>query len=130
MTDLTQPRAAFDILANRLNDAGIPVESVSGNVGAVEVTYAPFATQAQRDQGAAIVAAFDWALTAERAAEAAANTNGRTLEDQAIAALAANKVFYQRTSSTTAQVLAQVKALSRQNNALIRLLLRRLDGVD
>lgn len=67
---------------------------------------------------------------ANAAAEAAATGNGRTLQDQALAALAANKVFYQRTSSTTAQVLAQVKALSRQNNAVIRLLLKRLDGVD
>ena len=63
-------------------------------------------------------------------AAATATTNGRTLEDQAIAAIAANKVFYARASSTTAQVLAQLKALSRQNNALIRLLLKRLDGAD
>ena len=67
---------------------------------------------------------------AKVAAEQTASTNARTLEDQAIAALAANKVFYSRASSTTGQVLTQVKALSRQNNALIRLLLKRLDGVD
>jgi len=63
-------------------------------------------------------------------AAATATTNGLTLEQQAIAAIAANKVFYARASSTTAQVLAQVKALSRQNNALIRLLLKRLDAAD
>ena len=124
---MTGLQAACDILAARLNDAGIPMLYV---MGPSAIEYDARATAAQKTQGAAIVTAFDWTLAAERAAEATASTNGRTLEDQAIAALAANKVFYQRASSTTAQVLAQVKALSRQNNALIRLLLRRLDGVD
>ena len=68
--------------------------------------------------------------TVEQAERDAITANEVTLQDQALEALAANKVFYQRTSSTTAQVLAQVKALSRQNNGLIRLLLKRLDGVD
>ena len=81
MNVLNQPRVAFDILAAKLNDAGVPVESVSGNVGAVEVAYAPFATQAQRDQGAAIVAAFDWTL-----ADAVRESERQAIRDQ----LAAN----------------------------------------
>lgn len=56
--------------------------------------------------------------------------NEATLRQRAEAALQANRNFLALTSPTNAQTLAQVKALTRQNNGLIRMLLNRLDGTD
>lgn len=53
-----------------------------------------------------------------------------TLRQQAQQALGANRTYIGLASPTAAQTAAQVKALSRQNNALIRLLLGLLDGTD
>jgi hypothetical protein len=128
LTDLASPRAPFEILAQRLNDAGIPVEAVSGNVGAAEVTYAPFATQAQRDQGAAIVLAFDWTLAVERQAETAAAGNDLTIRQQAEAALVDLRIYRDRTTTTTAQDKAFLKLVARVLIALVRIALRKLDG--
>lgn len=56
--------------------------------------------------------------------------NAATIRQQASAALTTNKTFLAIASPTTAQTLAQVKALTRQNQALIRLALQLLDGTD
>lgn len=56
--------------------------------------------------------------------------NETTLRERALAALDTNRAYIARTSPTAAQTAAQVKALSQQNNSLIRLLLGRLDGTD
>lgn len=45
-------------------------------------------------------------------------------------ALAANRTYVALASPTTAQTTAQVKALSRQVNGLIRVLLASFDGTD
>ncbi len=66
---------------------------------------------------------------AELDAEAAA-VNRTTITTQATAALDANRTFLAITSPTNAQVVALVKALTRQNNALIRLTLNDLAGTD
>lgn len=55
---------------------------------------------------------------------------GRTLRDRAAAALDANRLFLDDKSPTNAEVLTQVRALTRQNQGLIRLVLNKLDGVD
>jgi hypothetical protein len=55
--------------------------------------------------------------------------NEQTLRDQAEQALAVNRAFVASTPNQ-AQTLAHVKALSRQSNGIIRLLLDRLDGTD
>jgi hypothetical protein len=53
----------------RLNDAlvtqGIPIVSVSGGRGTARIDYADSATQAQRTQGDAILAGFDWSEAAD-----------------------------------------------------------------
>ena len=55
--------------------------------------------------------------------------NKTTIESQALTALANNKTYLGITP-TTAQNTAQIKALTRQMNGVIRLLLNKLDGTD
>lgn len=73
-------------------------------------------------------AALDTAVTAHVAINR--DGNRATLQQQAQAALAANRTFVAIASPTNAQVAAQVKALTRQNNGIIRLLLGQFDGTD
>lgn len=56
--------------------------------------------------------------------------NRATIEAQAATALAANKAFVAIAAPTNAQNAAQIKALTRQSNGIIRLLLNRLDATD
>lgn len=58
-----------------------------------------------------------------RAADAQAATNAATLRDRARTAVQGNRDFLALASPTNAQTLAQVKALTRQNNAIIPLVL-------
>lgn len=56
--------------------------------------------------------------------------NEDSIRDAALNALATNRTYIAITNPTNAQNAAQLKALSRQMNGVIRLLLRRLDGTD
>ena len=56
--------------------------------------------------------------------------NDETIRAQAAQALVANRAYVALASPTAAQTAAQVKALTRQNNGLIRLLLGLLDDVE
>lgn len=56
--------------------------------------------------------------------------NERTLRDRAATALANNRDFLAITTPTNAQVVAQVKALTRQVQALIRLQIQDMSGTD
>jgi len=53
-----------------------------------------------------------------------------SLHDSARQALVANRTFLDLASPTNAQVLSQVRALTRQNQGLIRLAIGLLDGTD
>ena len=55
-------------------------------------------------------------------------TNRRELLDKARTALTANAAFLADSSVTTAEAIAQVKALTRQVNALIRITTQALDS--
>lgn len=59
-----------------------------------------------------------------------AGVNAETLRQQALAALSSNRTYVALASPTAAQTTAQVKALSRQVNGLIRLALGQFDGTD
>lgn len=56
--------------------------------------------------------------------------NEQSIRQAAAQALVTNRTYLGVASPTAAQTTAQVKALSRQNNGLIRLLLGLLDGTD
>jgi hypothetical protein len=56
--------------------------------------------------------------------------NTHVLRDRAIGALDTNAAFLALDPPTQAQVLAQVRALTRQSSALIRLSLGYLDSID
>ena len=53
-----------------------------------------------------------------------------TLTQQARSAMVANRTYTALASPTTAQQTAQIKALSQQNNGIIRLLLGQLDATN
>lgn len=85
------------------------------------------------DKGATVVVP----PTADTAATAAAikaaqtvDTNDRTIRQRLHTALDANAAFLALASPTNAQVLAQVRVLTRENTGLIRLALDALDAAD
>lgn len=90
----------------------------------IVTTYPPTGGPTTRPYTAAENAAAD-----ARAAETAAATNAQTLRDKATAALAGNATYLALATPSNAQVAAQVKALTRQVNALIRLEVRALTDV-
>jgi multidrug resistance efflux pump len=98
------------------------VDALTGKV--TERSFTP-AEAAQR-------AADAQAYAAQQAILDALHTNRSTLEAQATAALAQNRTAIAANPATVtlAQVAGQVQALSAQNNALIRLVLGLLDGVN
>lgn len=92
------------------------------------------ASIAGNDRDGFVVSADVSAATLQAAVDAAptdtSDTNASTLRQQATDALAANRTYVALASPSAAQTTAQVKALSRQMNAMIRLRLGQLDGTD
>ena len=98
-------------------------------------------TEIDAATGASIVRDFTPAEVAQRQADATAaaaskaitdalDGNRATLTGRASTALQGNRDFLALASPTNAQTLAQVKLLTRQNTALIRLLLGLLEETD
>jgi hypothetical protein len=58
------------------------------------------------------------------------NGNEETLRNQAVQAMKGNRDFVALAAPTNPQTLAQVKALSRQMNGVLRMLLGELDDTD
>lgn len=57
-------------------------------------------------------------------------TNAATIRTAAKGALTTNRAFLEANPTTVAPIAVQVKALTRQANGIIRLLLGQLDGTD
>jgi hypothetical protein len=85
------------------------------------------ATRSDRDQ-----VWQDGTLVSEQAVvrDVTAEQNEAAIRNAARNALATNRTYVDLASPTAAQTTAQVKALSRQNNGLIRLLLGLFDAAD
>ena len=73
-------------------------------------------------------AAFHAAGLLREQADAALATNEKTLRDKATTALTANATYLALASPSTAQNTAQIKSLTRQVNAVIRLVNNALDS--
>lgn len=106
------------------------------NLGQLSTELGGLAMTANLHEGTTTITTVgDYDLAALEAAVAAhvaidEEANRVTIQDRARAALTANTTYLALTSPTAAQVAAQVKALTRQNNALIRLMLGKFDAVD
>jgi hypothetical protein len=96
----------------------------------VDATTGAVIERAYTTQEAAQAAADAEHATAQAAVVALRAANTDTLHAQATTALAQNRAAIAATAPTNAQVIAQVKNLSAQNNALIRLVLGLLDATD
>lgn len=126
---LTVPAPAVlmgDALAADLSAAGIPSRVVLSGSDLV----LPDLGEANRTAVESVLSAHPAKAQAALDQAATEQTNETTIRDKATQALADNKTFLALSSPSNAQVVAQVKALTRQNNALIRLVLRRFDGTD
>ena len=69
-------------------------------------------------------------MTADELAAATATKNRATIQNQATTALANNRTYLAIATPTTAQMRAQIDALTRQHQGMIRLLLGQLDGTN
>lgn len=112
------------LLAEQLDAAGLTT-AVLLDGDTIEL---PSLNQTDRDTAQAVVDAHPATAQTSIAAAATQRTNETTIRDRAEQALAANRTFLALPSPTNAQVVAQVKALTRQNNGIIRLILNRFDG--
>lgn len=84
---------------------------------------------AMTDAEAAAFAAFQTTATASFGQRATADGNAVTLQAKAQQALTTNSTYLALASPTAAQTTAQVKAITRQVNALIRLSIQSLDTI-
>ena len=103
---------------------GIVISGVAGRY-AFEFTYGNGVPELWLDQGAGM----RWLVRARTILSVIESNNKDTIYQQARNAIVANK-SYIVSIPTAAQVIAQSKALSRQVNGIIRLLLLQLDEAD
>lgn len=109
-------------MLNRLHSLialACPIDGVAGEQGSVRIDFRESATQPERDAANAIVASFDWSLAAHEAWEADQKPERKAIRAAAAQAIADNEAFLATTSPNNAQVLAQVKTITRQINKLI-----------
>lgn len=98
----------------------IIVDAQTGEITTRDFTPEELA-QRQADQAAAAIT---------QAAQDLLDGNKSTLQDRAANALQANRDYLALASPTQAQAVAQVRVLTQENTALIRLLLNLVEGTD
>lgn len=106
-------------LVMTLASAGVPVDTVTISGNSAAVTYMQWATQEQRDQGEAILAAFDWSSEAQQAWEDARDPHRSDLRNRAAAAVADLDAFLALVNPTAAQVRTATQKLAQITRALI-----------
>jgi hypothetical protein len=120
MTDVTVPYAKRSVGVGVFDDiTPAPVTLVTAVGQALTIRF---------DDSQLLLTANQIAAIQNRAMTA--NTNEETLRTQALTALGQNRTYYNAPSHTNLEVAAQVVALSRQMNGVIRTLLDQLDGID
>lgn len=101
-----------------------PIDGVAvrtpGDSATVRIDFKASATNAQKTAAAAALTAFDWSDAAQVAWEAAQNPDKDGLVKAAAQAIADNDAFIAIASPSNAQNAAQIKALTRQVNRLIK----------
>lgn len=112
------------ILTEQLEEAGLP--SMVYTAGD-ELVFSDL-DESDEPAVARLMAEHSVRVQAQRDGAAVERSNETTVRQRAADALAANQTFLALTTPTNTQTLAQVKALTRQQNALIRLVLRRFDS--
>lgn len=95
-------------------DAGVPVR----------IDFRPEATAQQRTAAQAVVDSFDRSEQAQQQWEEDQKPERKTLRQAAAQAVQDNQDFLAIGSPNNAQVLAQVRRLTQQNNAIIRRLIQ------
>jgi len=113
-------------LSDALVAAGIPIVTVRRTGNVATVVYGAAATPAQKTQGDNVASGWDWSATAQQAADDAREPDGAAIRTNAANAIAANSAYIALVSPTTAQQTAQIKALTQQNNQVIKAILRLL----
>ena len=106
-----------------------PAQNKAEQYDSVAGTYTRWnAAGAQVEQRAMTSAEVATATAADAAATR--STNDTALRDKALQAITANATFLAIASPTNAQVVAQTQRLTRENTAIIRLLIGALDTTD
>lgn len=119
-----------------LETAGTALQQACGYFAVAEVAQPADTATDTFDRSVTLVAGVPtvtWTQRPKNAQElgfATAATNRATIQQQATTALGTNRTFLAIASPTNAQTLAQVKALTRQNQGIIRLLLNQLDATN
>lgn len=101
-----------------------PVLGVSGVQGNVRIDYDPAATASQQTAAQSALAAFDWSQAAQDLWLVGLNPERRDLRADAQQAFTDNQTYLAVASPTNAQNIAQIRALTRQVNRIIRRLVQ------
>lgn len=117
-------------LAALFTSAGIPTLTVRRAGATFEAVYSPQATPQQIAAGNALIASFDASDAAERARQDAAHPDKAAIRSQAASAIQANNDFLALGQAVTlAQAVAQIRALTRQSNVVMRRLIQLSEGL-
>lgn len=111
-------------LHDLLAGAGVPVVTVRQTGDTFEAVYDPSATQQQRYTGDGIVARFDASDAAEQARQDIKKSERVRLKQIAGEAVSDNAAYLALVTPNAKQMMVQVKALTQQNNAIIKRLLQ------